>query len=306
MGVLTLAGAMNGDATPAREPEPINDLPERDDAPEAVEQAQPEAKGEFVPMSKIEPKKPGSRRSRAEEQIDARFRSYEEERKREREEYQQTLRQQAEQVARLTGQLEALQKMPMQTPVAAQNRPDPADLRRRAREALQEGRFDDYERLNTEAVELIAEQKAEARAEAIRKELQERIPQPVNPMIQFLLNQHPAVAMAGERGARAVMLKEQELDLYGVPPGPQRTQKAFELANQWLAGQQPTPPARYSQDTAASLAGVPTGRSGNGSAAGQESGVTLTPVQLEAARNAGMTPAEYARWMNPQKYGLVK
>ncbi len=302
MGVLTAAGAMNGDASPMREPDPVT--PEREETPDAPEPdaPTPEEKGEFVAMSKIQPKKPGSRRYQAESVVEQRLKEFNDNWSKERQTYEAQRSQAAQELAQLRGQIEAMQRMPQQQPQAQQG-PDPAQMRREARAALDAGKFDEYERLRDEAVQIESDRRADAKVEAKLKEFRQQMPQPINPAIQMLIGQHKNVALAGERGIRAVMLKDQELgELYNVPPGPERVRKAFEIADGLLGSQQqPTPPS-YSRDSAAALSGVPTGRSSNGSSAAGEAGVTLTALQLEAARAAGMDPASYVRWSNPQKY----
>lgn len=302
MGVLTAAGAMNSDATPAREPESINESSAEEAALDsAVEDAPKEDKGEFVPMSKVQPKKPGSRRYQAESLVEQRLKEFSDNQAKERQTYQAQVSQHAQEVAQLRGQIEAMQRMPSASPQPASG-PDPAQMRRDARAALEAGKFDEYERLRDEAVQIDSDRRAEAKVEAKFKEFRQQMPQPLNPALQMLVSQHKNVAMAGERGMRAVMLKDQELgELYNVPPGPERVRKAFEIADGLLASQQqPTPPS-YSRESAAALSGVPTGRSSNGSSA-SEPGVTLTSLQREAARAAGMSPEQYVRWADPQKY----
>lgn len=305
MGVLTAAGAMNSDATPAREPDPVT--PEREETPDAPEPDAPpaEEKGEFVPMAKITPKKPGSRRSNTDVQIEQRLREFADNQTRERQTYEAKVQQAAQEVAQLRGQIEAMQRMPSASPAQASG-PDPTQMRREARAALEAGKFDEYERMRDEAIQIESDRRAEAKVEAKFKEFRQQMPQPLNPAIQMLIGQHRNVALAGERGMRAVMLKDQELgELYNVPAGPERVRKAFEIADGLLGSQQqPTPPS-YSRDSAAALSGVPTGRSSNGGAA-SEPGVTLTGLQREAARAAGLSPADYVRWSDPAKYVFNK
>lgn len=296
MGVLQAAGAMNSDATPMREPEPV------DSAPQAAEPEAPEPKvdrSEFVPLSKLEPRKPDSRRGRAEAAIEERFKAYDDERKRERESYETRLREQEQHIAQMRGHMEAVRQPP-----APQGPPpqDPAAMHREALKALDEGRSAEYHELWRKAV--VAESQAAAR-EQLKTQMDEyrkSMPQQLDPFTQTLLSKHDNVAAAGERGARAVMLKEAELELYGVPRGPQRTIQAFKLADQMLASNQSPTPPRYSQESAQALSGVPSGRTGSGGSPGGEAGVRLSELQLEVAKASGMTPAEFVKWSNPQKY----
>jgi len=117
-----------------------------------------------------------------------------------------------------------------------------------------------------------------------------------------LLNQHRNVAMKGAVGAQAVKNADERLGIYfNMPPGPERLAKAFAMADQELGAQRPASPPRYSQDSAPALSGV-AGNGGGGGSGSQEEGVTLTPLERETAKRAGLSAAEYARWKNPEKY----
>jgi hypothetical protein len=300
MGVLTASGMMNSDATPSREPDSVNESATEEAALDAVDEAPKKDEGEFVPASKLMPKKPGSRRHQAESVVEQRLKEFNDNWSKERETYQSQRQQSEREVAELRGQIAAMQKM-QQPATSQQQGPDPAQMRRDARAALEAGKFDDYERIRDEAAQIEADRRADAKVEAKLQEFRQQLPAPVHPAIQYLMNQHKNVAMSGERGVRAVMLKDQELgELYNVPPGPERMRKAFEIADGLLGSQQsPTPPS-YSRDSAAALSGVPSGRSNGGGSS--EAGVTLTGLQREAAKAAGMSAIDYARWSNPSKY----
>lgn len=301
MGVLGAAGAIGIDTTA---PEP--DMTAMDDAPITEPAAEPPSpppdRGEFVPQSAIDGKTPGSRRQRAEEKIAAevekRFKAFEDDTRRRESEYQQTMRQYVEKIGALQGELSAIRQMPQQP---AQQQETPEILARRARDYLAEGKMDEYHETIFKASTLASEQRFNAKLDEIRR----AIPQPVNPALQAMVLQHKNVAMAGERGMRAVLLKEQELDLYsGMPPGPARVQKAFELADAALAGQHTSQPVQFSRESAGALSGVAPATPSRQS--NSEPGVHLNEIEAEVARNARMTPAEYVRWKNPQKYGLIK
>lgn len=301
MGVLS-AGAATGNDTP--------NTVETDDTPVA-ESAEPAAAPEsekptFVPFSAVEPRKPGSRREKAqrevEELIDSRLKPMRETWDRDRQTYQQQLQQAQQESAQLRGQLEAMQRMPQQAP--QQQGPDPAKLTEEAIAALDKQDLATYHRKLQEAADARADRVAETKMQAMRKDLEARIPQQLPPMIQGLLARHHNVAMAGDRGAQAVMLKEQELGLYGMPQGQERTAKAFELADKFLEslkGGQPQRPT-YSQESAQVLAAVPTQRPAATNGGGREAGHELTQLEKDTAKAAGMTAEDYVRWKYPDRF----
>ncbi len=142
--------------------------------------------------------------------------------------------------------------------------------------------------------------------DAFKAEMEKRIPQQVPFEIQQLMLGHRNVAMAGPRGIAAVQLKDQELAFNGAPHGPQRMAKAFELADKMLAATQGNGrPAGYDQSAALALSGASTGGRGAGNGGGNGGGVQLSGADVENARKAGMTPAEWVKWSDPQKYGLT-
>lgn len=302
MGVLTAAGDRGGEA-------PSNDngggsiLEPPDTAPEP---AAPE-KPTFVPLADVEKqgRTPGSRRQKAEAEIEARMqRVADAALAKQREEYEKRLSTYEQTVAEMRGMVNAgMQRFNQPPPQQiAPPQESPEDLIREAKKNLDAGNFSEYERLKDKAYDVRLQQTVAREREAVLQEVTKRIPQQIPPFISTLIAKHDNVAMAGDRGLNAVMLKDQELALYNVPQGPERLKKAFELADQMLGGQsKPTPP-QFSRDSAASLAAVPTTRPAGGGGSGEEPGVNLTPLQTQAAKNAGMTPAEYVKWMNPDKY----
>ena len=120
-------------------------------------------------------------------------------------------------MAQLAGQLEERARAPVQqqAPVAAG--PDPTELLRQANEALDAGKHAEYQRLSHQAAVVAARNEIRGEMQNELNTLRQQMPTQVNPAIQFLMSQHKNVALAGERGARAVMLKDQELELYGMP-----------------------------------------------------------------------------------------
>ncbi len=156
----------------------------------------------------------------------------------------------------------------------------------------------------------MAAKQAQEAAAKVREEIQRSMPPQVPPHIQSLLYQSPAVAAAGDKGIRAVIRMEQELEDDGIPQGYARTQKAFQLVNERL-GKSKTPPAApaYSRDSAAALAGVPTGRPGAAGARAEGEGVRLTEAQetaFQASKSMWKDRADYLKWSDPGRYGLTK
>jgi hypothetical protein len=297
MGVLSASGTISEDGSmPAAEVVP-------EDPPAATPPAADEAPSDYQAPEK---RRQGSRRAAAEAAVDDKIKShlgeFEKKWTTERQTYEQQLQEQRQQNARLAGQLEAMQRMPAPAPVPVAEGPDPAELRRQAKKALDDKDFDSYERLRDQAAEIAADRKVEERVSRVARELRAEIPQQAPPEIQFLMTQHRNVALNGQRGVQAVMLKDQELGLYGTPPGPERVAKAFELADRMLAPRQQPGRPQFSQDGAAALAAVPTGRPSGGAGAGGEAGEPLSSLEKETAKAAGMTEADYKKWKSPDKF----
>lgn len=313
MGVLTARGIIGEDGSMPSAPDPTPD-PTPSDSGGGTE-PQNNDKAAFVPFSAIEGagRKPGSRREKAEreigELIEARIKPLQDQWGQERQTYEQKLEEErrarsehAQELARMRGVVETLQRQPQQA--AQPSGPEPVELRRKAREYLAAGNIDEYERLNNDANEIVADRKAEAKVNARLTEFERRLPPQIPQHIQTLILQSPAVAAAGEKGIRAVIRMEQELEDDGVPQGYARTQKAFQMANAKLgkAGQPPQRP-QYSQDSAASLAAIPTGRPATGGGAqAKEPGYQLTELERQTAKDAGMTAEQYAKWKFPDKW----
>lgn len=210
--------------------------------------------------------------------------------------------------ARLQGQLEQLHRQQSERREPPTVQEDPAELKRKAKEALDRKDFDEYERLNDRATDLRAERRLDERLRAERAEIEKRIPRQQPPLIQNLLATHGQVAAAGERGERLVTAMAEELQVYGWKPGPQLVTEAFKLAEQRLAAQAQNARAgvpSYDQSAAAqaALAGVPA----RGAPAGAETGggataPKLSPYEESVRAKLGWTPEQYVAWKtDPEK-----
>lgn len=309
MGVLGVNGS---------DPNAHIDPPEPEEAPAAAETTDRERneQGQFVPAEKLQPETAASRRERLwRERVEAAVAPMKQEwegkltaSERALEELRQERARDAQERARLQGMLETLQRQPQQAPQPQQQGPDPAELRRQAKAQLQAGNFDEYDRLNFEANEIIADRKAEAKLKAFREEMQRNQPAQLPPHIQALMFQNQHVMGAGEKGIRKVLRAADDL----VDDGMDRQSalvEAFRRTNEAMAPKKtPTAPT-YSRESASALAGVPTGRPGAGPAGNSGDGVRLTDAQ-EAAYNATKSMwkdrADYLKWSDPGKYGLTK
>jgi hypothetical protein len=307
MGVLGVNGSGNGDQH--------IDPPEAETPAEPAAEGQPrDDAGQFVPAAALVPETQDSRRKRiwqervaeATKPIEERFTKELSARDEQLAEERRQRSEQAQTLARLQGQIEAMQRQPVaQAPQQAQG-PDPTELRRKAREALQGGNIDEYERLRDEAAEIIADRKAEARVKALQQEMQRSQATQLPPHIQGLLMQHPTVANAGPKGAREVGRAREDLMDEGMQPGYALDAEAFKRASEKLAPKaKPAAPA-YSRESASALAGVPTGRPGP--AGGRAEGdVKLNDAQEATWKAAGFkSREEYVKWQDPHKYGLVR
>lgn len=309
MGVLAASGMMNGsNGEPSSAPLDDEPVAAAEEPATREPAAEPAPKPDFVPFSAVEGKQPGGRRNKTQEQIDERLKKFEDTWSQQRQTYESKISEMQAQQARLLGQVEALTRMPQQQQPAPQKPgadEDPSALRKRAREALDAGKWDEYDELNHKAAVIAAERSMEQRIAPQFEEVRRAIPQPVDPMIQYLVNSHQNVAMAGLRGLQAVDVKERELAvLYNVPPGPERLQRAFDLAEKSLAQQRTPQASPYGQDAAQALSAVvPTSRpSASGGSRNTEEGHQLTPVQEDTRRNLGWTKEEYIRWMYPDRF----
>lgn len=308
MGVLAASGGMGGAG--GGEPAPAAE-PEGAPAPEPAEEGAappPAADAADAAPSDWQARRPESRRKRADdlvdEKISARLGDFEKRWATERQTYEAQLAAANQRAAMLEGRLHEIGNRPQPAPVPVRDdRPDPTDLRRQAKKALDDRDFETYERLRDEATLIDADRRAEERIGKIRTEIEQKIPQQLPPEVQVLMAQHRHVALAGQRGVQAVMLKDQELALYGHQPGHDRVAKAFELAEKMLAPRAAPARPAYSADAAAALSGVPAGRPpGAGAGGGGAEPEPLTAIEKQVARDAKMSEDDYRKWRNPDKF----
>lgn len=308
MGVLGASESMNGRSgggSPSASVEPSTpEAPEHDGGAEPEAPAEPaKARDDgFVPYSAIEPPKKSRREAAAEKQIQEHLGRFQNELGGKLTAFEQRIAENQQTIIRLQQELAESRRQPppqqYQPPPQQQNE-EPEQIQREARRALAENRFDDYEALNAKALELRMERRFQQRLEQEIGKVRENIPQPLDPMLQVMLAKHENVAVAGRRGVQAVMLKEQELDLYGMPPGPERTRKAFELADKMLGGQRQT--SSYDPAAASALSGATPTRAAASSSPAEE-GYKLSALEQEVARGAGMTPEQYVKWKFPERW----
>jgi hypothetical protein len=187
--------------------------------------------------------------------------------------------------ARIRGTYDALvpflqqRQSPGPTPAA----PDSQALLREANAALDKSDMGEYHRLLTASILAgLPQQQAQAPQQQSRQ---------ASPVVQAMLGQFPAVVDAGDRGLQLAIIEDQKLGLLGIPDGPARYRKAFELASNQLA---PQGAPQYSQQSRQVLSGVPPARSAGGSSKG-EPGVSLSSFELKWAEAAGMSKEEYAK-----------
>lgn len=307
MGALSVSGrASDADS-------PLDDIPAGQD-PAPVDDAAPADTGGDAPD--LLPETAASRRERMWlERVQAHTKPLEERFQQETARYQQQLeaerqarQAQAEQLARLQGSLEEMRRGSQQQ--TQQQGPDPAELRRKSREALAAGNLDEYERLRDQAVDIViervADRKAEERVKAAREEWQRTYQPPVPQPLQKLLDSHPTVAQAGQEGFQMVLATAKRL-----PQTPDVLSKAFAKVEKFLSGDQSpaTPPARpqFSQDSAAALSGIPTNRGASGAPGGDTGEPKLTQAQEAAFRAGGFkTRKEYLAWSDPHANGLLR
>lgn len=174
-------------------------------------------------------------------------------------------------------------------------RKSPDEMKRAAREALDAGKFDDWDRLNTEAI-----------LEQVKGLIPAQQPgySGPHPVVQAMMSQFPAVLNAGQRGIDMAIAQDNVLAAMGVADGPERYRKAFELASNTLGGQsqQPQP---FSQASRGALAGV-AGARNSGQSNGGEPGIMLSAYEKEVARRCGMSLEEYATFLAEGQPDRVK
>jgi hypothetical protein len=319
MGALSMRGSTGEEHIDQPGDEPPEETQETA-APEETGGQGRDDSGRFVPAEKLQPETAASRRERQwQERVQKYTKPLEEKWTTERQGYEQRIteaerarQEQAQELARLRGMMEAIQNRPAQHQPQQPTGPDPEKLHEEADAALAAGDFAKWRKLDREATRAEVERLAEAKVKAAREEWQRSQPPSLPPHIQALMFKHTNVAVAQQRGIEAVMLKERELAFKRrMPEGAARTALAFELADAELAAEakQQAAPARpqYSQESASSLAGIPTSRPAGGGGGSQGEGVTLTAAQEAAWRAGGFkSREEYLKWSDPHKYGLIK
>lgn len=265
-----------------------------------VENTTPEAPSEdFVSFESIKPKTPGSRREQAEKQrqdladLQAWKTKFETDSATERQTYQQRLAEQAEHLAHLRGQLEARQTPPPPV-VVPPARPDPVELRKRARKALETDKdMDTYEELRDQAARIDAQILLDEQAKTLREEFASKMPRQTPPQVQALFMQNPHVAAAGDRGEELVEIRARELKFRGVKPGPALLAQAFKQANDELAPKTAASTAAAAQ----ALTAPPVARSAGGSSkTGPGAGYAPTAEEKAAAARFNMSIQDYVKY----------
>jgi len=324
MGVLSAAGGRGAEPT---EPEDQTPAPAGDDPTPADEGRARAEDGTFVKAADLQPVKP-SRRDRAradvEETVKSHLSEYEKRQAAERQAYEQRLsaaeqrwQQSQEALARTQGALEEMRSRPAAAAApAAPQGPDPEELRRQGAKELAAGNFDEWRRLEAQAMRIDARKEAEGifrpQFEAFKAEMSKQIQPTMPPHIQSLLMRHQNVAMAGQEGIQAVIAEKQRLDVYRRDLTPQQREvMAFAVADKTLAAMTSSNgrPAGFDQSAAVALSSVPSARgAGGGSGAADDaSGVQLSKLQEETWRKAGFSSAaEYVKYGDPHRYGLVR
>lgn len=169
---------------------------------------------------------------------------------------------------------------------------DPADLRRQAKKALDQGGggFDEYERLNQQANQV----EMDRRIEELKKQLAPQQAQPqIHPALQAIQAQNWKV-QTHPLGQMTAIQKDALLAHAGEPAGPERWSKAYKMAETELFGS--SQQGGYSQQGAGALSGVPTGRNGASQSGGNRApSVELTDHERMIAAKAGMKTEEYAQ-----------
>lgn len=255
-----------------------------------------------------QPPKPESRRQRAARELaETVSRSLEEKFAKEREADRGRYSQLEQRAAWLQGQLETLQRQPAQTQQTQQG-PDPDALVAEAKKLLDAGDFNGYERLKDQAYEIRAERKAEAKIKAAMEQMQQRMPQAPDPFINAMLSRHQNVALAGPRGEQAYAIKLNELRIMThhpdhLPPTQEMKAKAFELADQFLAGlNKQTARPTFGQD-ASSVTAPAASRNGGNGAVGGGAESQLNDAEKAAMRAGGFkNEAEYNKWRDPSAW----
>lgn len=274
---------------------PVEDVPQQAESSFALASTEPrpehQPKGDPVPL---EAPKPQSRRERAVADQVAR------ELAAEREKLRQEI---AERDARHARDMEeirqAIARQPppaqqqVQQPMAPQG-PDPSQLRREAKKAIDNRDFEEYERLNRQADAIERDQ---AIAKAVAEVRQQAQPQPaMDPQVIAMMAAHPRVAAAGPRGIALLNAKDMELRVLGVPPH-EIMAKTFKAVDELLGGQQQVADAgrpQFSQANASTLTGVKPGNAPAAPSGDPVKGVQLSDWERTVMKRFKMSEAEYA------------
>lgn len=174
-------------------------------------------------------------------------------------------------------------------------RKSPVEMRRDAQAALDAGKFDQWQDMFTESI--VEQMKGLIPA-------QQQVQSGPHPVVQAMMVQFPAVVNAGQRGIDMAIAQDNVLAAMGVPDGPERYRKAFELASNTLGGQTQQQP-QFSQASRGALSGLPGGRSA-GTTNGGEPGIMLSAYEKEVARRCGMSLEEYATFLAEGQPDRVK
>lgn len=261
-----------------------------DDAAQAQEVEQTTAPEPSKPVPV--PDRPLSRRARAaasQQSLEREIKDIRETVSKSTSDYQRQLGERDAEIARLRGSFETYQRVA--TERAQPAKPSAQDLHDKALEALKEGRFDEYSKLERQSV------LSEIEASRPQQQYQQQQSPGFDPRLQAVIMTTPAAqkVMTHEKGMQMAILMDQELaTVYNIPDGPDRWKRAFEIAEQRLNGGKQQPNG-FSANGRNVLAGV--GHTGNGTGTSKNG----TPhVQLPTgweswARAAGMTREEYAR-----------
>lgn len=215
-----------------------------------------------------------------------------------------------EERARLAGALDQMRRSPApQTQVPS--KPSPDELYEKARAALDKNDYRGYEDYQRQAVRREIEMANEAQLTPVMKRLEalaQQRAQPaspaMNPTVQAVLVQHPAIAMAGDRGMKMWVAQDQVLEASGVPPSRERALQAAKQAETILSGA--TSSGRgYSQSTAPALAASPAQVQSGSGAGGGEIRVPLSEQERRVAHAAGMDLEEYRALMAEADPGRI-
>jgi len=210
-----------------------------------------------------------------------------------KEKFTSELSQRDQVIAELRGRLSATEPLvaraaqPQQPAGPPEETPD--QLRAKAREHLDKGEVREYERLRDEAT------KREILAEVTKRMPQQPAQGPQqDPRLLVLMAQNPEVTQH-PAGIQIATMEDGILAAQGVPNGPERWARAFQMAKARIAGQTPAAtPQGFTTQAAGALAAVPTGQPA-ARATERGPGVELTDYEKNVARIAGMSLDEYAR-----------